>query len=84
MEFVHLFTVFDSKGKIIARYQQYFGIKRILGRYNKKTIKELVKVAHLAHHCGLEGNRSPWCYSPKRDWLEELKQCRIFLADRVV
>ena len=53
------FTLFDKKaGKIVARYQQVFGIKRLIERINQKR-KDGVKVVS----SGIQparANHSPW------------------------
>jgi type I restriction enzyme R subunit len=42
---VRLYTLFDKKaGKIVARYQQIFGIKRLIERISTKNSKVVVKV----------------------------------------
>ncbi len=84
-EFVHLFTVFDSKkGKIVARYQQYFGIKRILERVQQKDAKGAREGGIVWHTTGSGKSLTMVLLTKALIWLEELKQCRIFLiTDRV-
>ncbi|RWX52892.1 type I restriction endonuclease subunit R [Photobacterium chitinilyticum] len=85
IEFVHLFTVFDStKGKIVARYQQYFGIKRILERVQQKDAKGAREGGIIWHTTGSGKSLTMVLLTKALIWLEELKQCRIFLiTDRV-
>ena len=47
-----LFTLFDKKaGKIVARYQQVFGIKRLIERINQKRPRwRERRWGDLAHH----------------------------------
>ncbi|EMB9229721.1 type I restriction endonuclease subunit R [Vibrio harveyi] len=85
LEFVHLFTVFDSKkGKIVARYQQYFGIKRILEQVQQKNAKGAREGGIIWHTTGSGKSLTMVLLTKALIWLEELKQCRIFLiTDRV-
>ncbi len=85
LEFVHLFTVFDSKkGKIVARYQQYFGIKRILEQVQQKDDKGAREGGIIWHTTGSGKSLTMVLLTKALIWLEELKQCRIFLiTDRV-
>ncbi len=52
MDMVRFFTIFDKKvGKIVARYQQVFGIKRLLSRISKvKPNGGREGGGNLAHH----------------------------------
>ncbi|MDC5519529.1 type I restriction endonuclease subunit R [Acinetobacter baumannii] len=85
LEIVRLYTLFDKKaGKIVARYQQVFGIKRLIERISTKNSKGGREGGVIWHTTG-SGKSFTMVFLSKALILHEaLKQCRILVVtDRV-
>lgn len=85
IEMIRYFTLFDSKaGKIVARYQQAFGIKRLIERINIKNNKGGREGGVIWHTTG-SGKSFTMVFLSKALILHDtLKQCRIVVVtDRV-
>ncbi|ENV09361.1 hypothetical protein F966_02018 [Acinetobacter higginsii] len=85
LEIVRLYTLFDKKaGKIVARYQQIFGIKRLIERISTKNSSGGREGGVIWHTTG-SGKSFTMVFLSKALLLHEaLKQCRIVVVtDRV-
>ncbi|MDC4815644.1 type I restriction endonuclease subunit R, partial [Acinetobacter baumannii] len=85
LEVVRLYTLFDKKaGKIVARYQQIFGIKRLIERISTKNSSGGREGGVIWHTTG-SGKSFTMVFLSKALILHEaLKQCRIVVVtDRV-
>jgi len=85
LEMTRYFTLFDKKaGKIVARYQQVFGIKRLIERINTRSITGGREGGVIWHTTG-SGKSFTMVFLSKALILHEsLKQCRILVVtDRV-
>lgn len=85
LEMTRYFTLFDKKvGKIVARYQQVFGIKRLIERINTKRSDGGREGGVIWHTTG-SGKSFTMVFLSKALILHEsLKQCRIVVVtDRV-
>lgn len=85
LEMIRYFTLFDKKaGKIVARYQQVFGIKRLIGRINTKR-RDGGREGGVIWHTTGSGKSFTMVFLSKALILHEsLKQCRIVVVtDRV-
>ncbi|WP_033929741.1 MULTISPECIES: type I restriction endonuclease subunit R [Gammaproteobacteria] len=85
LEMTRYFTLFDKKaGKIIARYQQVFGIKRLIERINTRSVTGGREGGVIWHTTG-SGKSFTMVFLSKALILHEsLKQCRIVVVtDRV-
>ncbi|WP_265453199.1 type I restriction endonuclease subunit R [Aeromonas salmonicida] len=85
LEMTRLFTLFDKKaGKIVARYQQVFGIKRLIERINQKRPDGGREGGVIWHTTG-SGKSFTMVYLSKALILHDsLKQCRLLVVtDRV-
>ncbi|WP_396587745.1 type I restriction endonuclease subunit R [Bermanella sp. R86510] len=85
LEMIRYFTLFDKKaGKIIARYQQVFGIKRLIERINTRSSTGGREGGVVWHTTG-SGKSFTMVFLSKALILHEsLKQCRIVVVtDRV-
>lgn len=85
LEMTRYFTLFDKKaGKIVARYQQVFGIKRLIERINTRSSKGGREGGVIWHTTG-SGKSFTMVFLSKALILHEsLKQCRIVVVtDRV-
>ena len=85
IEMTRYFILFDKKvGKIVARYQQVFGIKRLIERINTKNPKGGREGGVIWHTTG-SGKSFTMVFLSKAMILHEsLKQCRIVVVtDRV-
>ncbi|MCC5853699.1 MAG: type I restriction endonuclease subunit R [Alkalimonas sp.] len=85
LEMTRYFTLFDKKaGKIVARYQQVFGIKRLIERINIRSITGGREGGVIWHTTG-SGKSFTMVFLSKALILHEsLKQCRIVVVtDRV-
>lgn len=85
LEMTRLFTLFDSKvGKIVARYQQVFGIKALVERINTFDDSGSRKGGVIWHTTGSGKSFTMVFLSKALIWLESLAQCRLILVtDRV-
>ena len=85
LEMIRFFTLFDKKaGKIVARYQQVFGIKRLIERINTKR-RDGGREGGVIWHTTGSGKSFTMVFLSKALILHEsLKQCRIVVVtDRV-
>lgn len=85
LEMTRYFTLFDKKaGKIVARYQQVFGIKRLIERINTHSSSGGREGGVIWHTTG-SGKSFTMVFLSKALILHDsLKQCRIVVvADRV-
>ncbi|WP_336928602.1 type I restriction endonuclease subunit R [Acinetobacter oleivorans] len=85
LEMIRLYTLFDKKaGKIVARYQQIFGIKRLIERISTKNSSGGREGGVIWHTTG-SGKSFTMVFLSKALILHEaLKQCRIVVVtDRV-
>lgn len=85
IEMIRYFTLFDKKaGKIVARYQQVFGIKRLIERINTRSANGGREGGVIWHTTG-SGKSFTMVFLSKALILHDsLKQCRIVVVtDRV-
>lgn len=85
LEMTRFFTLFDKKvGKIVARYQQVFGIKRLIERINTRRLDGGREGGVIWHTTG-SGKSFTMVFLSKALILHDsLKQCRIVVVtDRV-
>ncbi|WP_367107318.1 type I restriction endonuclease subunit R [uncultured Psychrobacter sp.] len=89
LEMMRLFTLFDKKaGKIVARYQQVFGIKALIERistFDSSDGKLGSRQGGVIWHTTGSGKSFTMVFFSKAlIWLEELAKCRIIVVtDRV-
>ncbi len=85
LDMTRLFTLFDKKaGKIVARYQQVFGIKALLERINTFDDSGAREGGVIWHTTGSGKSFTMVFLSKALIWLEELAQCRVIIVtDRV-
>jgi type I restriction enzyme R subunit len=85
LEMTRLFTLFDKKaGKIVARYQQVFGIKALVDRITMFDEKGARQGGVIWHTTGSGKSFTMVFLSKALIWLEELTQCRVIIVtDRV-
>jgi len=85
LEMTRLFTLFDTKaGKIVARYQQVFGIKALVDRINCFDADGSREGGVIWHTTGSGKSFTMVFLSKALIWLEELAQCRVIIVtDRV-
>ncbi|RAJ97093.1 type I restriction endonuclease subunit R [Aliidiomarina maris] len=84
-DMVRYFTIFDKRiGKIVGRYQQVFGIKRLIERIQKRK-KNGGREGGVIWHTTGSGKSFTMVFLSKTLILhEELKQCRVIVVtDRV-
>jgi len=85
LEMTRLFVLFDKKaGKIVARYQQAFGIKALVERINEFDAKGARQGGVIWHTTGSGKSFTMVFLSKALIWLEQLAQCRVIIVtDRV-
>lgn len=85
LDMTRLFTLFDKKaGKIVARYQQVFGIKALIDRINTFDDSGSREGGVIWHTTGSGKSFTMVFLSKALIWLEELAQCRVIIVtDRV-
>ncbi|MGY0646068.1 MAG: type I restriction endonuclease subunit R, partial [Paraglaciecola chathamensis] len=85
LEMTRFFTLFDKKaGKIVARYQQVFGIKALIERINSFDNSGAREGGVIWHTTGSGKSFTMVFLSKALIWLEELAQCRVIIVtDRV-
>ncbi len=85
LEMTRLFTLFDKKaGKIVARYQQVFGIKALVERINTFDATGSREGGVIWHTTGSGKSFTMVFLSKALVWLEELSQVRVIIVtDRV-
>ncbi|WP_293688000.1 type I restriction endonuclease subunit R [Thiolapillus sp.] len=85
LEFIRFFILFDKRsGKIAARYQQYFGIKRLIERVSEKDTHGSREGGVIWHTTG-SGKSFTMVFMVRALILHEaLKQCRfVVVTDRI-
>lgn len=85
LEFMRFFILFDKKsGKIAARYQQYFGIKKLVDQVTRKNNRDARQGGVIWHTTG-SGKSFTMVFMAKALILhEQLKACRFFVVtDRI-
>ncbi|WP_256384596.1 type I restriction endonuclease subunit R [Photobacterium toruni] len=85
LEMMRLFTLFDKKaGKIVARYQQVFGIKALVERITSFDDKGARNGGVIWHTTGSGKSFTMVFLSKALIWLKELAKCRVIVVtDRV-
>ena len=85
LDMTRLFTLFDKKaGKIVARYQQVFGIKALIERINSFDDSGAREGGVIWHTTGSGKSFTMVFLSKALIWLEELAHCRVIIVtDRV-
>lgn len=85
LEMTQLFTLFDKKvGKIVARYQQVFGIKALIERISSFDRAGSREGGVIWHTTGSGKSFTMVFFSKALVWLETLAQCRVIVVtDRV-
>ena len=85
LDMVRFYTLFDKKvGKVVARYQQVFGIKRLIERINNKRPDGSREGGVIWHTTGSGKSLTMVFLSKALILHESLKQCRIVVVtDRV-
>lgn len=85
LDMTRLFTLFDKNaGKIVARYQQVFGIKALIERINTFDDTGAREGGVIWHTTGSGKSFTMVFLSKALIWLEELAQCRVIIVtDRV-
>lgn len=85
LEMTRLFVIFDKKfGKIVARYQQYFGIKRLIERISRKNLRGSREGGVIWHTTGSGKSFTMVFLSKAVIMNDSLKQCRIIVVtDRI-
>lgn len=85
LEMTRLFTLFDSKvGKIVARYQQVFGIKALVERITTFDDKGARNGGVIWHTTGSGKSFTMVFLAKALIWLKELTKCRVVVVtDRV-
>lgn len=85
LEMTRMFTLFDKKaGKIVARYQQVFGIKALIKRISTFDEKGSREGGVIWHTTGSGKSFTMVFFSKALIWLEALAKCRIIVVtDRV-
>ncbi|WP_445369079.1 type I restriction endonuclease subunit R [Methylomonas sp. BW4-1] len=81
LEFIRFFILFDKKsGKIAARYQQYFGIKKLVDQVTRKDSRDARQGGVIWHTTG-SGKSFTMVFMAKALILhEQLKPCRFFVV----
>lgn len=85
LEMTRMFTLFDKKaGKIVARYQQVFGIKALIKRISTFDEHGSREGGVIWHTTGSGKSFTMVFFSKALIWLEALAQCRVIVVtDRV-
>ncbi|MEY3788090.1 MAG: hypothetical protein RIQ94_742 [Pseudomonadota bacterium] len=85
LDMARLFTLFDKRtGKIVARYQQFFGIKALIERVTSFDDKGSRNGGVIWHTTGSGKSFTMVFLSKALIWLEALIQCRVVIVtDRV-
>ena len=85
LEMTRLYTLFDKKvGKIVARYQQVFGIKALIERITSFDNKGGRNGGVIWHTTGSGKSFTMVFLSKSLIWLKELAKCRVVVVtDRV-
>ncbi|HHC7268967.1 TPA: type I restriction endonuclease subunit R [Vibrio parahaemolyticus] len=85
LEMTQLFTLFDKKaGKIVARYQQVFGIRALIERVTSFDEKGARNGGVIWHTTGSGKSFTMVFLSKALIWIKELAKCRVVVVtDRV-
>jgi type I restriction enzyme R subunit len=85
LDMTRLYTLFDKKvGKIVARYQQVFGIKALIDRVTSFDKKGARNGGVIWHTTGSGKSFTMVFLSKALIWLKELAKCRVVVVtDRV-
>jgi type I restriction enzyme R subunit len=85
IDMIRLFTLFDKKaGRIVARYQQVFGIKALIERVSQFDANGTRLGGVIWHTTGSGKSFTMVFLSKALIWLKRLAQCRIIIVtDRV-
>ncbi|MDB4838091.1 HsdR family type I site-specific deoxyribonuclease, partial [Marinomonas sp.] len=85
LDMTRLFTLFDKKaGRIVARYQQVFGIKQLVARIQQTDDHQRREGGVIWHTTGSGKSFTMVFLSKALIWLEELAKCRVIIVtDRV-
>lgn len=85
LDMVRFYTLFDKKaGKIVARYQQVFGIKALVERITTKDSSGAREGGVIWHTTGSGKSFTMVFLSKALIWLSELSKCRVIIVtDRV-
>lgn len=85
LDMTRFFTLFDSRaGKIVARYQQVFGIKALVKRISQFDKDGSREGGVIWHTTGSGKSFTMVFLSKALIWLEELAKCRVFVVtDRI-
>lgn len=85
LDIARLFTLFDKRfGKIVARYQQFFGIKALIDRVTRFDDNGARNGGVIWHTTGSGKSFTMVFLSKALIWLEALTQCRVVIVtDRV-
>jgi type I restriction enzyme R subunit len=85
LDMARFYTLFDKKaGKIVARYQQVFGIKALVERITTKDSSGAREGGVIWHTTGSGKSFTMVFLSKALIWLSELSQCRVIIVtDRV-
>ncbi len=85
LEITQLYTLFDKKaGKIVARYQQVFGIKALIERVTSFDEKGARNGGVIWHTTGSGKSFTMVFLSKALIWIKELAKCRVVVVtDRV-
>ncbi|PNK61747.1 type I restriction endonuclease subunit R [Psychrobacter sp. FDAARGOS_221] len=85
LDMTRFYTLFDSRaGKIVARYQQVFGIKALVERVSKLDDKGSREGGVIWHTTGSGKSFTMVFLSKALIWMPELAKCRVFVVtDRI-
>lgn len=85
LDMTRYYTLFDSKaGKIVARYQQVFGIKALVKRISHFDEQGSREGGVIWHTTGSGKSFTMVFLSKALIWLEDLAKCRVFVVtDRI-
>lgn len=85
LDMTRFYTLFDSRaGKIVARYQQVFGIKALVKRVSQFDDKGSREGGVIWHTTGSGKSFTMVFLSKALIWLEDLAKCRVFVVtDRI-
>ena len=85
LDMTRFYTLFDSRaGKIVARYQQVFGIKALVKRISQFDKDGSREGGVIWHTTGSGKSFTMVFLSKALIWLEELAKCRVFVVtDRI-
>ena len=81
LDICRMYTLFDKKaGRIVARYQQVFGIKRLIERITSFDDKGARNGGVIWHTTGSGKSFTMVFLSKALVWLKELAQCRVIIV----